>query len=259
MKFMKIRYSVSLSSHPSLSPDWNQLHALLDWMEDRVNYHLSGGEQTAEAPSLEEETEMNEDEFDTKREAELKEDYEKITSRHVTLQPHREDLPVKVLSCLLFFFPSSPTVPLPSLSQSESALSPKFQLEPLPSLSSHSYRVFYPTEPDMSSSSFPLALSAHSTSRVTALVNRPVLANGGLFEITASANGRGVECIFQSLDPERTATAIGERLAARSPYLSHFLLHHFSPDSDPLPVLTVRRIVASRDGSTVGADVCVLS
>lgn len=46
-------------------------------------------------------------------------------------------------------------------------------------------------------------------------MGRPVLANGGMFDITASENGLGVECTFQSLDPERTARAIGDRLASR--------------------------------------------
>lgn len=49
---------------------------------------------------------------------------------------------------------------------------------------------------------------------VHALTGRPVLANGGMFDITEAAEG-GVQCIVHSSNPENTAVAIGERLVAR--------------------------------------------
>ena len=48
---------------------------------------------------------------------------------------------------------------------------------------------------------------------VHALTGRPVLACGGMFDVTETRNG--VQCIIHSSNPEKTAVAIGERLVAR--------------------------------------------
>jgi len=69
------------------------------------------------------------------------------------------------------------------------------------------------------------------TIRIPALISRPVLANGGMFDVTEASNG--VQCIVYTLDPEKTAVAIGERLLAR--------------------------MISSKDGSGGGADVCQMS
>ena len=53
------------------------------------------------------------------------------------------------------------------------------------------------------------------TGRVHALTGRPVLACGGMFDITETPTGSGVQCVVQSSNPEKTAVAIGERLVAR--------------------------------------------
>jgi len=75
----------------------------------------------------------------------------------------------------------------------------QFQIQAVPEQGANAYRVIYPgAEPDV----------------VHALTGRPVLANGGMFDIT-EAPGGGVQCIVFSANPEKTAVAIGERLVAR--------------------------------------------
>lgn len=91
-----------------------------------------------------------------------------------------------------------------------------FRIDPVVGDVANLYRITYPVERDA----------------IVALTGRPVLACGGMFDVTEVSNG--VQCTVHSSAPEKTALEIGKRLHAR--------------------------VVSHRDGSgNAGEDICVIA